>query len=236
MKNTLLLFFLAICANCFSQQTVQDQRTWFSYLGQYKVSEKWGLHVEAQLRTDNHLEQNLQDAFRIGGIYFLSPKKNLTAGYALVRTFSPSFDKFYTENRLWEQYQINNKWSKNTMTHRLRLEQRWVEQLATNSTAYQNRFRYLNRNLFHIADLKSEKQQIYAIVQDEIFLIIGENKLNSKFIDQNRFFVGLGFNHNNKIRAELGYMNQFVTSSYGNDAMNHIVSVTLFHYLDLQKH
>ncbi|MCF6130934.1 DUF2490 domain-containing protein [Flavobacterium wongokense] len=236
MKRILFLLLLLVYGNCFAQKTVQDQRTWFAYIGQWKVSEKWGFHVEGQLRYENHFDQNLQNVFRIGGIYFIKPNEHVTVGYGLIHTYSASADEFFTENRLWEQYQINNKWSKNTMTHRLRLEQRWIEQLADNSTAYQNRFRYMNRNLFHIADLKSDKNQIYAVLQDEVFLTIGENKVNSKFMDQNRFLVGLGLNHNNKLRLELGYMNQYVTSSYGNDAMNHTVSVTLFHNLDLQKH
>lgn len=236
MKKIVLILILLSCYSGFSQATVQDQRIWFAYLGQFKISPKFGLHVEAQSRYENHFEQNLQNVFRVGGIYFISPKENVTAGYALVKTFSVTADDFFTENRLWQQYQINIKWSKNTMTHRLRLEQRWIEQLADNTTAYQNRFRYLNRNLFHLANLKSDSQEIYAVVQDEIFLTLGENKVNSKFMDQNRFLVGFGLNYKNSFRFELGYMNQLVTSSYGNDAMNHTVSVTLFHNLDLQKH
>lgn len=232
----IVIALLFIYGNCFSQKTIQGQRSWFAYIGQYKISEKWGVHIEGQLRFENHFEQNLQNVFRVGGIYFLSSKETLTAGYALVHTFSPSADEFYTEDRLWEQYQTNNRWSRNTMTHRLRLEQRWIEQLANATTAYQNRFRYLNRNLFHLVNLKSEKQELYAVLQDEVFLTIGTNKVNSKVVDQNRFLVGLGLNYNNTFRLELGYMNQFVTSSYGNDAMNHTVSVTLFHNLDLQKH
>ncbi|UPT71611.1 MAG: DUF2490 domain-containing protein [Flavobacterium sp. JAD_PAG50586_2] len=236
MKRVLLLLLVLVYGNCFSQKTIQDQRIWFAYLGQYKFSEKWGLHVEGQLRTDNELHQDLQNIARLGGVYFLSPKETLMVGGALIDTYSSSADKFFTEHRLWEQYQINTKWSKNIMTNRLRLEQRWIEQLATKTTAYQNRFRYMNRNLFHITDLKSVQAEFYAIVQDEVFITIGENKVNSKFLDQNRLLVGLGLNNNNKFRLELGYMNQFVTSSYGSDAMNHIVSVTLFHNLDLQKH
>lgn len=242
MKKIVAVLILLVSANCFSQKTVQDQRIWFAYLGQYKVSEKWGVHLEAQFRMDNDLEQNLQNAFRTGAIYYLSPTKNVTAGYALVHTFSPSLDDFFKENRLWEQFQYNKKWyeNKNTMVHRLRLEQRWVEKLATqpgqdNTTNYQNRFRYMNRNLFHIAGLKSATDEIYAVVQDEIFLALGENNINSKFIDQNRFLIGLGINHNSTTRLEIGYMNQFVTSSYGNDAMNHTVSVTIFQNLDFHK-
>lgn len=236
MKKIAVLLFLIVCGSCFSQKTIQNQRIWFSYLGQYKVSSKWGIHLEAQFRLDNELEQSLQKVVRVGGIYYLSPRENLTGGYAYLSTLSSSLNKFYLENRLWEQYQFNKKWSRNTMTHRLRLEQRWVEQLSSNSTAYQNRFRYLNRNLFHLANLKSDTNEIYAILQDEFFITLGENMINSKFIDQNRFLVGLGLNYRNAIRLELGYMNQFVTSSYGNDAMNHIISVSVFHNLDLQKH
>ncbi|WP_293896278.1 DUF2490 domain-containing protein [Flavobacterium sp.] len=235
MKKTVLVLLLLIYGSSFSQKIVQNQRVWFAYIGQFKVSERWGFNLEGQSRFDNELGQNLQNAFRLGGIYFLSSTQTLIGGYALVNTLNVSADKFYKENRIWEQYQLNKKWRQNTTTHRFRLEQRWIEQLADNGTSYQNRFRYLNRNLFHLANLQSEKEEIYAILQDEIFLTVGSNTINSKFMDQNRFLLGLGFNYNNKFRFELGYMNQFVTSSYGNNAMNHTISVTMFHSLDLQK-
>jgi len=242
LKTKLFILSLLICCAGFSQ-TKQDQRVWFAYVGQYKVSEKWGYHIEAQFRMDNQLEQNLQNLYRIGGMYFLSSKEHLSAGYALVKTFNTSLDEFYTENRLWEQYQLNHKWydNKNTMTHRLRLEQRWVEHLSTvagesNTFNYQNRLRYLNRNLFHITNLSSDREELYAVLQDEVFLNLGNNKINTSFMDQNRFSVGMGLNYNNNIRLELSYMNQFITSSSGVDTMNHVVSISLLQNLDLQKH
>lgn len=234
---------MLFCANGFSQKTVQNQRIWFSYVGQYKVSEKWGYHIEAQFRLDNQLQQNHQNVFRIGAVYFLKPNETLIGGFALVNTFNPALDKFSRENRSWEQYQLNKKWgnNKNTITHRFRLEQRWVQHLAinigeSNSMNYQNRFRYLNRNLFHIMNLRSTNEKIYGIIQDEVFLTLGDNNVNSKVVDQNRFQIGLGLNYNNNIRLELGYMNQFVTSNAGNNVMNHVVSVSLFQNLDLEKH
>ncbi|MGV3698131.1 DUF2490 domain-containing protein [Flavobacterium sp.] len=242
MKTRITLFALLLFCSGFSQ-TKQDQRVWFAYIGQYKVSEKWGYQIEAQFRMDNELEQNLQNLYRIGAIYYLSPKSNLIGGYALIKTFNVSLDEFFSENRLWEQYQYNKKWAadKNMMTHRIRLEQRWVEQLSgmagvSSATNFQNRLRYLNRNLFHLTHLKSEKEEVYAVMQNELFLNLGDNKVNSKFFDQNRFFVGLGLNYNNNIRLELGYMNHFITSSSGSDVMNHTVSVSLLQNLDLQKH
>ncbi len=227
---------MLVCGYCFSQKTVQNQRIWFSYIGQFKVSEKWGFNLEGQVRFDNHLEQSLQNAIRIGATYFLSSKESTTAGYTLVHTFNSSADKFYIENRLWEQYQLNKKWnnSKNTITHRFRLEQRWVEQ--SNSVNYQNRFRYLNRNLFHITNFRSSNEEVYTIVQDEVFLTLGENKINSKVIDQNRFMIGLGLNYNNNTRIELGYVNQFTTSNSSNNVMNHVISVSLLQSIDIGKH
>ena len=240
MKKIGIVLLLLIYNNCYSQKTVQGQRVWFAYTGQYKVAENWGCHLEAQFRLDNQLQQNLQNLFRVGGIYYLSNSKSISGGYALVNTYNASLDEFYKENRFWEQYQLNAKWNenKNTIIHRFRLEQRWVEQLATESDAtdYQDRFRYLNRNFFHITNLRASSEEIYAIVQNEVFMTVGNNKVNSKFIDQNRFLVGFGLNYNNNIRLELAYMNQFITSSSGNDVMNHTVSVSLLQNLDLNKH
>ena len=128
------------------------------------------------------------------------------------------------------------------MTHRFRLEQRWVEQLGlvddevvNLATNYQNRLRYLNRNLFQILPLHKNESEIYGILQSEVFLNLGNNKVNSKFFDQNRFLVGLGLNFENKTRFELGYLNHFITSSSSNNLMRHTVSVSLLHNLNFMK-
>ncbi|HQW69350.1 MAG TPA: DUF2490 domain-containing protein [Flavobacterium sp.] len=242
MFRKVALIFLVITSKSFAQKTVQDQSVWFAYTGQYKASEKWGYHIEAQFRLDNELEQNLQNLYRIGGIYYLSKNQSLTAGLSLIKTYSVSTDAFFTENRIWQQYQLNTKWNseKNTITHRVRLEERWVDQitliddevkkLATN---YQSRVRYLNRNLFHLYNFKSTNEELYAVVQNEVFFNIGNNKVNSKFFDQNRFLVGLGLNYNNNIRIELGYLNHYITSSSAQNLMRHTVSVSLIQNLVL---
>lgn len=244
LKIVFAFISLAFFSAGFSQQTKQDQRVWFAFTGQYKVSNHWGYHIEAQFRMDNQLEQNQQNLFRVGTIYYLSDTKNLSVGYALVNTFSSSADDFFKENRLWEQFQVNKKWrdGKNLMTNRFRLEQRWVEKIGlveanvvSMGSDYQNRLRYLNRNLFHLTDLKSTKEELYLVVQNEIFLTLGDNKVNAKVIDQNRFLIGLGLNYNNNIRLELGYLNHFITSSFSNDVMNHTVSISFIQNLLLQK-
>ena len=240
LKTIFALLSLTFFTVGFSQQTKQDQRIWMAYVGQYKASPNWGYHMEAQFRMDNQLEQNLQNLFRVGVVYHLSEATNITTGYALVNTYSTLIDDFFKENRLWEQYQVTTKWSKDVMINRFRLEQRWVEQVSfsesdevSSTTEYQNRFRVLNRFLWHVSQLKSEKESFYLVLQNELFATLGQNPLNSKVIDQNRFLVGFGLNYSNTIRLELGYLNHYITSSAGSDLMNHTVSISLFHNIVL---
>ncbi|MGL2966564.1 DUF2490 domain-containing protein [Flavobacterium sp. XGLA_31] len=242
MRRYLFFLFSFLSFGLKAQELKQNQRVWFSYAGQYKVSEHWGYHLDVQFRTDNQLQQNQQNVFRIGGIYFITTSKMLTAGYALANTYNTSLQDFYKENRLWEQFQYIDKWAKNTMMHRFRLEQRWVESITavdgnvvSLGANYQNRLRYLNKNTFHLTNLRSEKEEIYAVLQDEIFVTLGDNKVNSNIFDQNRFLIGMGLNYNNNIRLELGYMNQFVNANSKADVMNHNIFISLIQNLDLQK-
>ena len=89
--------------------------------------------------------------------------------------------------------------------------------------------------VIQILPLHKNESEIYGILQSEVFLNLGNNKVNSKFFDQNRFLVGLGLNFENKTRFELGYLNHFITSSSSNNLMRHTVSVSLLHNLNFMK-
>ncbi len=226
----------------FAQKTTYDQAVWVAYTGQYKFTQKFGTHLEVQWRGDANFEQNRQNLFRIGGMYYLNNQITLSAGYGLIKTYQPSLQDFFTENRAWEQIQYNHNWkeNKNTMTHRFRLEQRFVDKIVLNSddeviveaTNYQNRLRYLNRNLLHLFTFNNDRNKAYAILQDELFFNIGDNKVNANFFDQNRLLVGFGINYEDTIRLEVGYLNHFTTPSSGNNIMNHNVSMSITHNLD----
>jgi hypothetical protein len=74
---------------------------------------------------------------------------------------------------------------------------------------------------------------MYIVLQDEIFFTLGDNNINRNFIDQNRFFVGLGLNFKNTTRLEVGYLNHYVTSSIVNDFMYHTISFSVLQNLVL---
>jgi len=228
----------------FTQELKQDQGNWFAYVGQYNISKKWGYHIEAQFRLDNDLNRNNQNLFRLGGFYNWNSKITLKVGYGLINTLNASLNDYFNEDRIWEELQYNHKWNvnKNTFTNRFRLEQRFVDKLAiTNvepekvATNYQNRFRYLNRHTLHLMNFKSGNEELYFVIQDEVFLNLGNNKVNNAFFDQNRFLIGVGFNYKNSIKFEVAYMNHIINSAITNDVMNHVVSLTLFQNLILYR-
>lgn len=235
-----ILLFLMQINLLFSQKVAQNQANWFAYTGQYKVTPKWGLHLEAQFRMDGDLEFSRQNLFRLGAIYYLDKKSQLIAGYGLINTLNPAVNDYFKEERIWQQYQHTHQWRafKNTMINRFRLEQRFVDkvglvdqEVARLETNYQNRFRYLNRNLFFLTDINKNKDALYAIVQDEVFLNVGSNNVNKNFFDQNRFFLGLGLLTNANFRIEVGYLNHFINPNSDSDIMNHTVSFALLHNL-----
>lgn len=238
------LFIVLFSAFGFAQEMDHNQVNWFAYVGQYNVSKKWGYHIEAQFRLDGELNRSNQNLFRLGGFYNLNNKTTITAGYGLINTLSPALKDYFNEDRIWEQLQYNQKWneSKNFFINRFRLEQRFVDKIAIvdgavekTATNFQNRFRYLNRNLFHVADFKSGNEELYIVLQDEVFVNLGDNKVNNKFFDQNRFLIGFGIHYKKSIRFEVAYMNQLINPQIGVDTMNHAISLTLFQNLILYK-
>lgn len=79
----------------FAQKTIHGQANWLFYTGQYKLTNKFGAHLEVQWRGDANFEQNRQNLFRIGGIYYLNNQITFSAGYGLIKTFKPSLTDFF---------------------------------------------------------------------------------------------------------------------------------------------
>lgn len=236
MKNYFLATFILIVTIVGAQNKTHHEGVWLAYAGQFKFSNRIGVHLEAQNRNYGLFETNIQNLYRAGLNFYVAPQTTVTVGYALVDTYNVGFKEYFKEDRIWEQLQFYHAaiTENSSMLHRFRLEQRWVESLALNEVVYQNRLRYMNRMLIHFAELKNEKF-IYGVVQDELFIPLGENKITTNFLDQNRLTLGAGINFNNKTRIELGYLNQFLNPFSDNEIMNHNLSFSVFQSLSLKK-
>ncbi len=245
-KVSFIFLFLMFCVEqtVYSQKAVQEQGYLFSYLGQYKVSEKWGYHLEAQFLIDDEMRFLVQNLFRVGVLYYPSKQAQVAVGYAHSATFSAKYEDYFEENRIWQHFQHMYKWAgqKNYFINRVRLEERFIDQLGLENavvkvvkTNYDTRLRYLNRNLFRLVRFTDNQNEFYAVIQDEFFMNFKNNESNSHFFDQNRFIVGLGINYNNIIRFETGYMNQYLNPPKGNDVVYHLISFRISHNLNFYK-
>lgn len=231
------LFAQALTAT--SDKTLQNYQNWFVYVGQYKFSPKWGMHLDVQFRMDEEVKFAKQNLIRPGIIHYLNPKANVAAGYALIRTHNAILNAYATEHRIWEQFSYGHKLAGTSMSHRVRVEQRFVEKLmagksetVSNGYFYGNRLRYMNRTVFDITKKEEARDIFYIALQDEVFANVAASDINKNFFDQNRLFVGLGIFHEKKTRLEIGYLNQYLNPNSGPNLMNHILQVSVQQNLD----
>jgi len=174
---------------------------WLMYFGTHKISEKFSLHYETQLRNYEIISNFNQLLPRFGLNYHIDENSIVTAGYAFIPTQN-EFDKGWgkemvTENRIWEQFILRNSINRVKIRHRYRLEQRWVK--AGDITTYKNRARYMLSVKLPIS--KNEESPLFISLYDEIFLNISDNPF-----DQNRLFAALGYQVNKQMNIQLGYL------------------------------
>ena len=198
--------------------TSQDSNfgNWLIYIGNVKLKNNWDFHNEVQYRNYDVAGDLEQLLLRTGlGYTFNEGKNNVLFGYGYILSenyIDDSDDKIsVNEHRIFQQFISKQKIGRTKLTHRYRVEQRFVEE------DFKMRFRYFLA--INIPFFKSKK--LYFSIYDEIFL-----NTESSVFDRNRLYAGLGYHLTSKIRLEAGYMNQFFETS-GRDQLNIIAFVNL---------
>jgi hypothetical protein len=190
-----------ISNNIKGQNPDENLGNWFMYFGTHKLSEKYSLHYETQLRNYELVSNFNQLLPRVGLNYHIDKNTSLTAGYAFIPTqnvFDQGWgEEMVAENRIWEQFILKNVVNRMKIRHRYRLEQRWVK--LGEETTYKNRARYMLSVKLPIS--KNEDSPLFISLYDEIFLNISDNPF-----DQNRLFAALGYQFNKQMNFQVGYL------------------------------
>lgn len=269
MKNlkTRASLLLLVASTTFSwAQTdpkIEQTNTWLSYNGNHKLTEKWGLHTEYQLRRNNGLSNPMQHLIRFGLDYNVNKDVMVTAGWAYIETaaygeFAEQVPSKYNnhkfnEQRIWEQLVINHKNSgRFNFDSRFRLEQRWSQSFTNVGTALdpdyvryddteegywklRHRARYRFRVTVPLTSSKMEDNTLFLAVADEIFVNIGD-RVTANVFDQNRLSAALGWRFTKDSNIQVGYLNQFSQKSDGiSKENNHTITVGYTHNLDFSK-
>jgi hypothetical protein len=204
--------------------TLEDFQTWaaITATGSFGIIDP-GLRdfrfwLEGQGRFGNDSSSLAQGMVRPGLGYALNENASLWLGYAFVPTMEPFATQDFNEHRIWQQFLWTGKTFLGAFTSRSRFEQRFMNQP---DTAY--RF----RQLFKLSYPLSFAPDFSLVGSDELFVNVNTTGTVYSGFEQNRVFAGLGYNFDEHIKAEIGYMNQYIRRVERADRMTHILSLNL---------
>jgi hypothetical protein len=245
-KNVLAVLVLLLGAGeaSFAQQTLSSSTSsgsnaWVNFLSDARLSSRWGLHTDVQLRRAKHSRSAPQRLGRIGVNYRVAPALQLTAGYAYASSY---FHNDYAaasplpEHRLYQQVLLREDSGRVHTQHRYRLEQRWVRRPGDAQATYLNRMRYQLRLVVPIGSQGRLLAHIpYLVGADEVFLGFGQSA-GRHFFDQNRAYLALGYQFTSATAVEVGYQHQMVQPAAGYALQyNHTLQLSLSFHPDLRR-
>ncbi len=193
-----LVFFIHF--NCWSQKDKENcLGTWMVIYGTNKISNQFNIITEGRLHDYNLLTELDNQFIRVGLNFELGTRASLTGGY--VHQYSETLSSTHvSENRLYEEVTLKNK--KLGISHRYRIEHRWINKLGNTNLFHRFRYRIQFIRLFY--------KDIYLKFFDEFFI-----NLQDPLFNQNRLHLGIGYAFTQNFKLEMGYLkNHFSSINY----------------------
>ena len=240
-----LFFLLAVTAQSSMAQKKSNsvRQVWFSYNNQTRLSNKWGLWGDFQLRTkEDFFEDFSTGIVRVGLMYYLRDNTKLTAGYAFVNFFPQEGHENISqpEHRPWQQIQWNSRFPKLRLAQHIRLEERFRRKIKDNDELgegynFNYRIRYNTGLNFALNKKPFTPKTISYVITNETHLNFGKEIVYNTF-DQNRLFVGVNYHTNTHDYFQFGYMYLYQQLASGNRYRYiHAARISYFQNLDLRK-
>jgi hypothetical protein len=206
-----MVFAHNFVSSCYAQKT--DFQSWNLVTATVNLDQqkKWFVYGEAQPRIGDDISRLERLLLRSAVGYNVNDRLSLYLGYGWTPTFTnSSYDEdFRNENRIWQQALYkHNLWGMQWQ-HRLRQEQRIIEDASATS----NRTRYLLRGSYGL----SCDGDVGLTGYNEIFVTEnGTHKGPVGGFDRDRFFFG-PYLTSGPGRYEIGYLGEYARQ-FGNDS------------------
>jgi hypothetical protein len=198
-----------------AQDTGEDKLgSWHMYFGTNKISDRFSIHSEVQLRYYEQAKNFNQLLLRTGLNYHINPDAIATLGYGYIET-DPSFEVSpkeanLGEHRIFEQFILKNKVWEFLFEHRYRLEQRFISQTNILSDPEQDLSRTEHRARYRLQVTLPLTDIFFLNFYDEVFL-----NLQGEAFGQNRLYGALGVHVTENLSVQAGYLkNHFRTVDY----------------------
>lgn len=219
------------------RETRENRTAWLALFGDLEVARNWFVDYEAQVRREGPVDQWQQFLPRLSIRHRFHPNAQLSWGYTFPETWPygklPVAYRF-PERRMWEQLLLTHSAGRGAISHRYRLEQRWLgrvveeggEEVVANWVR-SNRIRYRAAGVVPLRGATLDVGEPYANVNGEIFVNWGANVAGNVF-DQYRLNAMLGLRLTKGVRVEAGYLEQLIQRPNGRQLeRNHTVMVAL---------
>jgi len=193
-------------SNAIGQIDESQIGAWYMYFfNTSHEKSKIGFQGDVQYRNWN-IAGDLEQLLLRGGVTFKPEKANIkfTLGYGNITTGTFGEDNStINESRIYQEALFPTKiGDRFYLNHRLRYEQRFVEEQTLRT-----RYRY---NLFVNVALNQKEMKektIYLALYDELF-INGTGMPGQSIFDRNRAYIALGYVLKKGMKIQLGIMNQ----------------------------
>jgi hypothetical protein len=201
-----------------SAQVITDERVWANLSLQERqgTESPWRWSGEFAVRTREGVDE--VDVVIMRGLvgYDLTARSSISVGFGLIPSF-PVAGGTLLEKRLFEQYLWSGQSLGGSLASRTRLEQRWAEGNSGLVWRLRHQVRY-SRPI-------TPRSRYSLVGWDEIFFHANRTVRYVRGFEQNRVFGGISRTLTDRVRIEIGYLNQFSRSVIGPNRLNHILSV-----------
>lgn len=212
LTRILITFSLIFTITSLKSQAVEEDQLGAWYMGFYSANfgeGPWGVQGDFQFRYWDFGSDLEQILIRSGLTY--SPKDagvKFTLGYANITSGVPGESSDRSgESRVYQEALFGNTLgSRFLLTHRLRYEQRWVE-----NQDFRTRYRYAIFLNVPFNGTSLTKGVVHLALYNELFINgqteIGDGRMVQRY-DRNRTYLGLGYVVSDKLRVQVGVMDQ----------------------------
>jgi hypothetical protein len=223
----MLLVNLSARAQSTKREVVSQSIEWLSLNSNIKIHKHYGLTVDLQNRFVQDLS-SMQHMWRVGFELYVTPKLSVAPiGYAYIYNYQYGKQPasiVNNERRVWQHIMYKHTVGRIAVSHRLRLEERFIQSHHKDtdgnvindgySSNKQTRLRYRLITNIPLNHAKMEAKTFYVSIWDEIFISRGKLVTYNE-PDQNRLFIGAGYQITKKVAVQSGYFYQLLIKSNG---------------------
>jgi hypothetical protein len=235
--GVIVLLLAAAPAAAQPRVTRENPTAWFALFCDVEVARNWFVDYEAQVRREGPVQHWQQFLPRLSIRHRFHPNAQVSWGVTTPETWpygkTPVTYRF-PERRMWEQLLLTHAAGRVTLSHRYRLEQRWLGRVVEENGEERvanwvrsNRIRYRAAGVIPLRGATLDVGEPYANVNGELFINWGANVASNVF-DQYRLNAMLGLRLTKGVRLEAGYLEQLVLRPNGRQLeRNHTMMVAL---------